>query len=414
MPADRLRRGRRRFFMFAVLGLLLTGQEVVCRLLFPLPEVVGFNRIQYQVLPPGDPRSALIIRRGLAYDRLRFESQPDGFSEIHRLNLYGFRGADFAVDPPGDRRRILILGDSVVEGQGAAETETIASVFANLLRDGGLQAEVINLGVVAASLRELTPLARDTVALLKPTDVILVLYANDLPAPPYPRAFDRPAPVFFRQSGLARPRLVEMFARLASNQPIYRRWPQLPVQPFFLPAPDATNPWTGVEDPPPGLDRDLHRAMSAGQVNPWLWQQAQVIPQMLSHDFSHGDGLPALYLGRIAALCKAGNARLAIAYVPFCGVTSGRYASSLVKMGMEHSVAAALNSDPIYRRQNAVLASVCRDLSLPLADTTDALVRAEAEGNPQYWSVDTHPRPAGYATIARHIYDVWRRSAADE
>ena len=72
------------------------------------------------------------LKRGLVYDRLLVESQPDGFSEIHNLNLYGFRGQDFAIDPPGDRRRILVIGDSVVEGQGAPEDLTIAAELARL------------------------------------------------------------------------------------------------------------------------------------------------------------------------------------------------------------------------------------------------------------------------------------------
>jgi lysophospholipase L1-like esterase len=394
----------------AVFAFVLIGQEVVCRLIFPLPEVIGFNRIHYQLLAPGDARSRRLLKRGLVYERLKFESQRDGFSEVHRLNLYGFRGSDFTIEPSRGHRRILILGDSVVEGQGASEMTTISSAFTHLLGNDGKNAEVINLGVVAASLSELTPLARDSIALLKPTDVILVLYANDLPAPPYASAFDLPAPKFRRQNGLSSPRMLHLFVRLASHEPIYRRWPPHPIIPYFQPVPDSTNPWKGVKDLPQGLDPALYQAMIAAKINPWLWEQSKVIPGMLSHDFSRGEGSPVLYLGRIAELCKAGNAHLVVAYVPFCGVTSRRYASSLVRMGMEQSIAEALDSEPIYRRQNEVLASLCRDLNLHLADTTESLVQAEAEGTSQYWSFDTHPRPNGYSTIGRHIYHVWRHS----
>jgi lysophospholipase L1-like esterase len=414
LAVSRQRRRRRRLFVLAVLAPLLIGQEVVCRLVFPLPEVIGFNRIRYQSLAPGDPRSRRILERGLVYDRLKFESQRDGFSEVHRLNLYGFRGSDFTIEPSPGRRRILIVGDSVVEGQGASEAATISSVVTHLLANDGKNAEVINLGVVAASLNELTPLARDSITLLTPTDVILVLYANDLPAPPYSSDFDPPVRKFRRQRGLWSPRLLHLFVRLASDKPIYRRLPPQAIIPFFLPVPDSTNPWKGVKDPPQGLDPALYQAMSAAKINPWLWQQSQLIPGMLSHDFSRGDGSPALYLGRIAELCKAGNAHLVVAYVPFCGVTSRRYASSLVKMGMEQSIAEALDSEPIYRRQNEILASLCGVLNLPLADATESLIQAEAGGTSQYWTYDTHPRPDGYATIGRHIYDVWRQSVDEK
>jgi lysophospholipase L1-like esterase len=409
-----LRRIGRWRWQLAALSSLLIGQEVAYRAIFPLPEVIGFNRIHYQLLAAEESRARPIQQLGLVYDRLRFESQPDGFSSIHRLNLYGFRGSDFPIEPPRGQRRILFVGDSVVEGQGAPETATISAVFSRLLAVDGTTAEVLNLGVVAASLNELTPLARDAIALLKPSGVVLVLFANDLPAPPYARAFDEPAPNFGRQRGLWMPRVLDLLLRLVFQQPIYRRWPPHPVLPFFLPVPDSTNPWTGATDRPPKLDRALYDAMIAGKVNPWLWQQARVIPAMLSHDFADGDGSPGGHLNRIASLCKAGTIPLVVAYVPFCGVTSPRYASSLVKMGMERSVADAMVTDPIYRRQNQMLARLARDLDIPLIDTTEALIQAEAAGIPQYWSFDTHPCRAGYATIAAQIHRVWRQSAGPE
>jgi hypothetical protein len=240
--------------------------------------------------------------------------------------------------------------------------------------------------------------------------VILVLFANDLPAPPYPKLFDLPAPKFPRETGLSNPRLIELFVRLASNKPIYRRWPPYPIAPFVLPSPDPTNPWTGITEPPPGLDHDLFQAMKAGKINAWLWGQATGIAQMLSHDFSEGNGSPEQYLTRIRTACKKQNCRLMLAYVPFYGVTSKRYAAPLVQLGMDPTVAGALSTDPIYRRQNENLAQVSRELNLPFADTTDALIEAETQGEPQFWEFDSHPRPGGNATIARRIFDIWRQS----
>ena len=84
------------------------------------------------MLAGAHPRLRETLKRGLVYDQLLLQSQPDGFSEIHKLNLYGFRGPDFAIDPPRDRRRILVIGDSVTEGQGAPGSSTIASELARL------------------------------------------------------------------------------------------------------------------------------------------------------------------------------------------------------------------------------------------------------------------------------------------
>ena len=165
---SRRRRRLHRLFGVGVASLLLIGQEFLFRAMFPLPEVEGFNRIRYQMLAGAHPNLRMSLKHGLVYDRLLLESQPDGFSEIHRLNLYGFRGSDFAIDRPGDRRRILVIGDSVAEGQGAPESATIPAELARLISGQGTKAEVVNLGVIAASLPHLTALTRDAVAVLDP------------------------------------------------------------------------------------------------------------------------------------------------------------------------------------------------------------------------------------------------------
>jgi lysophospholipase L1-like esterase len=352
------------------------------------------------------------IRRGLVYVKLLFESRPDGFTEVHRLNLYGFRGPDFEIAPPVGRRRMVVLGDSVTEGQGAPESGTITAELSRLLADDGISAEVLNLGVVAATLPHLAALARDATRLLRPTDVVLVLYANDLPAPPYPLELDQAPPRFPpRDTPWWLPRSVELVGRVLHDEPIYRRWPQ-PTLRFFAPVPDPSNPWTGSDGPPSGLDPALYQAMAAGALNPWLRDQAAAIPGMLAHDFAEG-GSPGLCLLRVDEWCRSVGANLLVAYVPFCGVTHARYAPSLAALGMSRSTAEALTLDPIYRRQNALLADLCPRLGIPLADATEALAQAEAEGIPQYWSFDTHPRPSGYATIARHTFKIWRQSFGD-
>ena len=88
------------------------------------------------------------------------------------------------------------------------------------------------------------------------------------------------------------------------------------------------------------------------------------------------------------------GAPLTIAYVPFCGVVSPRYAPSLVRLGMDQTTAEQVSAKPIYRRQNVELAEGVDSLHLPLADTSKALVEAERAGTAQYWDFDTHP-PAG-------------------
>lgn len=405
-----LPRGKRRLFLLATVLAIAVGQELLFRGLFPMPEVSGFNRVRYQMMAGTHPDLWTIVRRGLVYDRLLFESEPDGFSEVHNLNLYGFRTPDFRIEPPRDRRRILLLGDSLTEGQGAPDSGTIGAAWQRLLDSDGIKAEVINLGVVAATLTHLTQLARDAVPLLRPSDVVLVLYANDLPAPPFPSELAGPAPSFVpRDTPWFVPRLAELMVRVARGEPVHRRWFHRPI-PFFPAYTNPASPWTNGSAPPAGLDPELFRAMRAGRINPWLYEQAKAIPGLLAHDFSRG-GLPTAYLGRIDEICREARANLLIVFVPFYGVTSPRYSPFLKKFGMDPAIAEEMAANPTYRRQNRILRDLCEGMKLRLADTTEAIVRAETAGTPQFWGYDSHPRPVGYATIAGEIHRSWKASS---
>jgi hypothetical protein len=293
---------------------------------------------------------------------------------------------------------------------GARDSATIAREFERRLISQGESAEVINLGVIAATLDHLTVLARDAITLLRPTDAIVILYANDMPASPYNPAFDDP-PKDFRpwKQTWWKPRFVTLFGLFLDNKPFYHRWPHSPIR-FFAAVPDGTNPWSDGEKPSQALDPELFRQMKRGKLNPWLSGQSTDMPRQLSHDFAER-GSPERHLARMAELCQSVGARLLIAYVPFCGVVSTHYVPSLVRLGMDPHTAETLAADPIYHRQNAELAEVCSRLHLPLADTTDDLIQAERSGVPQYWEYDTHPRPAGYATIARRLQEAFQAAA---
>jgi hypothetical protein len=388
---------------------IAAGQELIFRGLFCVPEVVGFNRARYQMMDGTDPDVRSSIKRGLVYDRLLFESEPDGFSEVHSLNLYGFRTHDFAIERPRSGRRILLLGDSVTEGQGAADSATISAVWERLLACDGFQAEVLNLGVVAATPYRLTLLARDAIPLLEPTDVVLVISANDLPALPFPPELVGPGQRFRRRKAAPYvPRVIELVRSAVLDEPIHRRWLRPAIR-FFPAVPCRTSPWTKEPGCPQELNRELHKSMVAGRLNPWLHKQNQLLPGMLAYDFAR-DGLPTPYFRRVGDVCRAGKANLIVAYVPYHAVTSPRYAQALKELGMDAALADSLCTSPQFRRQNVMLSRVCADLGLPLADTTEELIRAEATGVPQFWSYDSHPRPAGYATIAAVIHQTWKRS----
>lgn len=408
-PPRKLSRRRLWLFRLVTLLVLAAGQEALFRLVFPEPEVAGFNRIHYQQMAQSHPQIGKAMERGLVYDRLLIESRPDGFSEVHDLNMYGFRGPDFRVDPDPNRRRILVIGDSVVEGQGVGDGATITAEWSRILAGERIPAEVVNLGAIAASLPHLWLIARDAVPLLRPTDVVIALYPNDLPAPFTPSLWNEPPRKFPRVPFDPRPRIVDLIERAIVEKPIHHRWFHPAIR-FFSPVPDGTNPWSDGRPKPPTLRDDLYEDMKAGRLNPWLYAQTQDVPGQLSHDFSKG-GSPILFLERMREVCRASGAQMMIAHAPFCGVVGSRYADALIAEGMDPATARSLSTDPKYRSQNRVLADVCRQLDLPLADSTPDLEAADAVA-PQFHPHDTHPNARGYATIARRIHETWKATLA--
>lgn len=400
------RRGRRWIFGLTTALLILALQEIAFRVIFPIPESTRFNRIRYQLLAESDPRFRPLLKRGLAYDSLIFESAPDGWRHVHRLNRFGFREKDFSIDPPAGKNRVLVVGDSVTEGQGAAASDTIA---ANLGRNLGSGFEVLNLGVVAATMDHVSQLACDSVAVLKPSTLVVVMYANDTPAPPVPPNVgglrylvdgiekDRAA----AKSRDFMPRALALILRFAADEPIYRRFIGQPIR-YFAPTPDPTNPFREGAPPMPGLKPELEKAMRAGQLNPWLVQQSEAMPGMIKADFALG-GSPEMQLRAIRQVCDQAKVRLVVAWVPFHGTVHGRYAQPLNDLAMPAEVADALATDPAYAVQSPQIGAICERVKVPFVDTTEALKAKENAGEPQYWPYDSHPRPAGYATIAEAI-----------
>ena len=268
-----------------------------------------------------------------------------------------------------------MIGDSIAEGFAAPETATISGVLARRFAGDGVRAEVINLGVAGAQFRQSVPLARDAIALLKPTDVVFVLCFNDFPAPPYPEELDLPAPTFRRDEPVWwMPRFVELVSRLANHEPIYRRWPHVAFS-FYVPVPDPINPWSRGKERPKNLDPAVHRAMTQGTFNPWMTELVEDIPPMLAHDYAR-EGVTGTLPEPRGGFMPIGQCAADRGLCAVRPVTSRRYAASFAKLGIDPALAESLATDPRYRVQNVVLADACRELKIPLADATEWLVRA--------------------------------------
>jgi hypothetical protein len=103
----------------------------------------------------------------------------------YRINLWGYRGSDFAGEKRADTFRIVILGDSFTFGEGTPEHQIYPVLVGRELasrRIAGRRIEVINLGIpaedAASELRTYLGFARH----LNPDWVVLQWSTNDFPS----------------------------------------------------------------------------------------------------------------------------------------------------------------------------------------------------------------------------------------
>ncbi|MHC4532471.1 MAG: tetratricopeptide repeat protein [Planctomycetota bacterium] len=134
---------------------------------------------------------------------------PDFIQTYERTNSHGQRDRQRKLQKPDGVRRVLLLGDSVVEGYGLSESETISRQLEDLYPDGST--EVLNFGVSAYCTRAEIELLEVKGLRFDPDVVVLVFVENDFDnfnreAFPLGQTIDRPAVVkaLFRKSHLFR------------------------------------------------------------------------------------------------------------------------------------------------------------------------------------------------------------------
>jgi Flp pilus assembly protein TadD len=135
--------------------------------------------------------------------------KPDFIQTYERTNSHGQRDRERTLRKPDGVRRVLLLGDSVVEGYGLRESETISRQLEDLYGDGST--EVLNFGVSAYCTLAEVELLEVKGLRFDPDVVVLVFVENDFDnfnreAFPLGETIDRPAVVkaLFQKSHLFR------------------------------------------------------------------------------------------------------------------------------------------------------------------------------------------------------------------
>lgn len=395
--------GRRRLFVCIILIALVLAQELACRWMFPLPECAGFNRMNYTPVHFFGDDVQDARHRGLSNAKLRVESEPDGFVFDHALNLYGFRGPDFRLDPPADRPRILFIGDSFTEGAGAADDDTIPEQF-NRIMQRKQPVEAVNLGISGTGLGDYALIARDSVPLLRPKAVFLVTCFNDAPAPPIADFWEltEPAPKFVRNSPWM-PRAAAAIGRWWAGEVVPSRFPSGPFH-FHAPVPSPTNPLSS-QPPPPNIDPKILKAIERGKLHPWTMMMAAAHEKVLRWDFEKS-GSAREYLEYIVAQCQRQDCQLIVVYIPHQVTTNPAYMEGQIKLGADYGKVTRLDG-PEYRGSQRHLRQVTAALGVPFLDTTAAFIDAEKQQGGMFWPIDGHCTAAGYRLVADVCARYW-------
>lgn len=95
-----------------------------------------------------------------------------------RTNSLGLRSPELGLREP-DELRVLVLGDSLIYGQGVGDADTIPALVEKHLRAAGLAANVINGGVRAYATNQMLGQLEELGDAIDPDLVVLTWYWND-------------------------------------------------------------------------------------------------------------------------------------------------------------------------------------------------------------------------------------------
>lgn len=364
-------------------------QEVVFRVFFPLPELSNFDRINYGVQNPKS-RSQAHLRDIDWY----WSSLPDTAHRfVHEMNRYGFRDEEWSIAKPENKKRILLVGDSFVEGIMAEQNQTI--------KDGFLSAddhafEVLNAGMMGVGVDSYSQFIADAVPIFNPDYVILFIYTNDLGkrVPSIPQFFLEP-----EQYALWKPRLLEVVQQAVAGNSVLARWTS-EVRNYLPSVPARNNPWSRNAEELDGQVRpDLAEHMKNGAFNPFRVNQFLRMEDFLKTPLNFGETLPFLQY-----FTKEHGAKLIICYIPSRDLVTDHYYQFERAVCQEACPENMSLNAPEYHEHRNTLRQNCLEYKIDFIDLTDTVQEQEKSGNHLYWNYDDHMRGKGYVFLGEQVY----------
>lgn len=376
-------------------ALLLNGAVAAASLALTVAAIEGGARLWARRLggDAGSVRDPL-----LRFDASLGWSKPPGRQAVLqrteyrtqiRINSRGLRGPEVAYEKPAGVRRVLLLGDSFVEGYTVEEPATVASVLQDALRANDSAWEVLNGGTHGWSTDQEYLFWRGEAARYRPDDVVLFFYYNDLAgnvtADGKPRFEPDPGGgLRLANSPVPRPPAGEAQEDLA--------------RPFYI------QPWRGsmalrlLSNRTSAGNPDLHRLLARIGLVPSAHEgppPAELWPFSAVHvtETDQMWDLTTAILERMARDVESSGARLLVFYVPARFEVDER-AWALTRR--RYRLGPRWKPDRVVER----LRAACAEVSLPLIDPRAELTAEERAGRRAYFPQDGHWTEVGHATAA--------------
>ena len=185
--------------------LALLAAEAVVRIFIRVPGVKSLQLSSYDCIYQRSMNAILGFELKANYRN----DNPDFIQTYERTNAHGLRDRERTLQKPDGVKRVLLLGDSVIEGYGLRESETISRQLEDLYPEAST--EVLNLGVSAYCTLAEIELLEEKGLQFDPDVVVLVFVENDFDnfnreAFPLEATVSRPAlaDALFRRSHLFR------------------------------------------------------------------------------------------------------------------------------------------------------------------------------------------------------------------
>jgi lysophospholipase L1-like esterase len=163
-------------FLFPITIIILL-LEIIPRLLF---QGVGMDKVPLpSKIDPYDPNPYIVYFNPYLFAHIphsKYTQSKAGYEVDYEINSFGFRSPEFNLKPAAGKKRIVFIGDSLVEGHGSKLADSLPAKLEQELRNNY---EVLNCGVQGGSpVYYASNLER--YLQLNPDYVIISLYDNDI------------------------------------------------------------------------------------------------------------------------------------------------------------------------------------------------------------------------------------------